>query len=161
MWVPPLRDRREDVPLLIDHILGRHHRLRRLATTDGAVEALCAYDWPGNIRQLERVLERVVALAPSSRIELSDLPADIGAPYGAVVTTHHPNEHSLRAWSSRYARLVLNRCDGNKRRACAELGISYHTLQALLAFRAGAVTGDARALTLAGSALNGGAPTGH
>jgi two-component system, NtrC family, response regulator HydG len=161
VWVPPLRDRREDVPLLIDHILGRHHRLRRLATTDGAVEALCAYDWPGNIRQLERVLERVVALAPSSRIELSDLPADIGAPYGAVVTTHHPNEHSLRAWSSRYARLVLNRCDGNKRRACAELGISYHTLQALLAFRAGAVTGDARALTLAGSALNGGAPTGH
>jgi two-component system response regulator HydG len=154
--VPPLRQRREDIPLLVDHLLGRHHRLRRLVTTDAVIEALCAYDWPGNVRQLERVLERAIALAPELRIELSDLPPDIIARYSVLVTSRSHNAHTLRAWSSRYARLVLDRCAGNRRRACQELDISYHTLRSLLRHGAGAPAGDAHAITGAGSPLEGG-----
>ncbi len=154
--VPPLRQRREDIPLLVDHLLGRHHRLRRLVTTDAVIEALCAYDWPGNVRQLERVLERAVALAPELRIEMSDLPPEIIARYSVLVTSRPQNAHTLRAWSSRYARLVLDRCAGNRRRACKELDISYHTLRSLLRHGAGAPVGDAHALTGAGSPLEGG-----
>lgn len=153
--MPPLRDRRDDIPLLVDHLLGRHHRLRRLATSEDVVEALCAYDWPGNVRQLERVLERAVALAPGLRVEINDLPPEVVADYHLLVADRSERDHSLRAWSSRYARLVLDRYAGNKRRACDELDISYHTLRSLLRYRAGASPGDARALTGAGSPLEG------
>jgi transcriptional regulator with PAS, ATPase and Fis domain len=155
LTVPPLRNRREDIPLLVDHLLGRHHRLRRLVTTGDVVEALCAHDWPGNVRQLERILERAIALAPGQRIEIGDLPAEITTEYQVLVTDRAHRDHSLRAWSSRYARLVLDRYAGNKRRACDELDISYHTLRALLRYGAGAQPGDRRALTLAGSPLDG------
>jgi len=153
--VPPLRDRREDIPLLVDHLLGRHHRLRRLVTTDAVIEALCAYDWPGNVRQLERVLERAIALAPSLRIELNDLPPDIVANYSLLATTRSHNAHTLRAWSSRYARLVLDRCAGNRRRACEELDISYHTLRSLLRHGTDRAEPDGHAETDAGSPLEG------
>ncbi len=135
VWVPPLRTRREDVPLLIDHLLSRHRRLRRLAVSETAVEAMWNYDWPGNVRQLERVLERAIALAPSSRVEVSDLPDEVRAPYGRLME-QTPQPHSLRAWTSRYVALVLARCNGNKRKACEELSISYHTLRAHLAYGA-------------------------
>jgi len=154
--VPPLRQRREDIPLLVDHLLGRHHRLRRLVTSDAVIEALSAYDWPGNVRQLERVLERAIALAPELRIQISDLPPDIADGYRVLVTGRSDNGHTLRAWSSRYARLVLHRCAGNRRRACEELDISYHTLRSLLRHGAGAPGGDAPALTGAGSPFDGG-----
>ena len=157
--VPPLRQRREDIPLLVDHLLGRHHRLRRLVTTDEVIEALCAYDWPGNVRQLERVLERAVALAPLQRIEVSDLPDDVVERYRPLASGRAYNTHTLRAWSSRYAQLVLDRCAGNRRRACEELDISYHTLRSLLRHGAGADAGDAHALTSAGSPFEGG-PSG-
>lgn len=153
--VPPLRERREDIPLLVDHLLERHHRLRRLVTTSEAVDAMCAYDWPGNVRQLERVLERAVALAPDVRVDVSDLPPEVVAGYRVLEATRLRNGCSLRTWSSRYARLVLDRCAGNRRRACEELDISYHTLRALLRHGAGAPAGDAPALGVAGSLLDG------
>ncbi len=153
--VPPLRERREDVPMLVDHLLGRHQRLRRLVVGEEVIEALCAFDWPGNVRQLERVLERALALAPALRLTLNDLPADVVGDYRALVVERPRCERSLRAWSSRYARLVLDRCEGNRRRACDELDISYHTLRALLRYGAGAHHGDRRALTVAGSPLDG------
>lgn len=155
LHVPPLRARCDDVPLLVDHLLGRHHRLRRLATSDDVIEALCAYDWPGNVRQLERVLERAVALAPAMRIEVSDLPPEVVAGYQELVAGVQAHERSLRAWSSRYARLVLNRCAGNRRRACDELQISYHTLRSLLRHGHGAHGSDGSAETSAGSLLDG------
>lgn len=152
--IPPLRHRREDIPLLVDHLLGRHHRLRRLVLGDDVVEALCAYDWPGNVRQLERVLERALALAPGARIEVTDLPVEVAAEYRLLVSDLPPRDLSLRAWSSRYARLVLDRCDGNKRRACDQLDISYHTLRSLLRYGVAPSSGDALAHTNAGSPLD-------
>jgi DNA-binding NtrC family response regulator len=93
--VPPLRERREDIPLLVEHFL-RHHLDGRLAR-DGAnpsgdfgsparelslqaIEALCLAAWPGNVRQLQNVVERLVVTARGDRIEVEDLPAEVRTP---------------------------------------------------------------------------------
>ena len=134
VYVPPLRARREDVPLLVEHFSARHRRTRHLSISPSAVEALTLYDWPGNVRQLARVLERVVALAPQPLITAADLPQDIASEYRDVLRDVPARDDSLRAWTSRYVRLVLERCDGNKRRACDLLAISYHTLKSHLEY---------------------------
>jgi transcriptional regulator with AAA-type ATPase domain len=93
-----------------------------------------AYDWPGNVRELERLMERAVALTDSDVVELDDLPPAICGDYGAALWPSVRRNDSLRAWASRYTRLVLDRCAGNKAEACRALDISYHTLQAYLRF---------------------------
>jgi len=129
--VPPLRLHREDVPLLVAHFLGLHPVGCGLKVEPAALEALMAYDWPGNVRQLSRVIERAVALATGPSIGVADLPPLIADDYRTLVPGGR-HDDSLRAWSSRYVRLVLARCGGNKRRACGVLKISYHTLQSHL-----------------------------
>ena len=134
VFVPPLRARREDIPLLVTHFAARYRRTRSLSLTSSALEALMAYDWPGNVRQLARALERAVALAPGPSVTVTDLPAEISREYRDLLREEPGRDDSLRAWSSRYVRLVLERCDGNKRRACQILDITYHTLQSHLEY---------------------------
>jgi transcriptional regulator with PAS, ATPase and Fis domain len=133
--VPPLRHRREDIVELATYFLERYRTVRPLKVSVGAVDALLAYDWPGNVRELERIIERAVALNSSDSVELEDLPPALLGGYGDVLLPSVRAKESMRAWGSRYARLVLERCANNKRRACRELGISYHTLQGYLKFR--------------------------
>jgi transcriptional regulator with AAA-type ATPase domain len=76
-----------------------------------------------------------VALAGGPALELDDLPPALLGGYADVLLPSVRDKSSMRAWGSRYARLVLERCSNNKRQACRELGISYHTLQAYLRFR--------------------------
>ncbi|HEX5070625.1 MAG TPA: sigma 54-interacting transcriptional regulator [Vicinamibacterales bacterium] len=130
--VPPLRERRQDVPLLVDYFAGRHRRLRQLPVEQTTMGALVAYDWPGNIRQLARVLERALALSPGPSISLSDLPADITRQFREAGGGDLASDRTLRGCIGRYARLILDQCQGNKRRACEILDISYHTLQTYL-----------------------------
>ena len=130
--VPPLRGRREDVPELARYFLGRHRNTRDLALSPEAEQALIVYTWPGNVRELERLVERALALAESDRIELDDLPPRIRGDFAEVLGPSIERDESLRAWASRYARLVFERSGGNKRRACRTLNISYHTLEAYL-----------------------------
>ena len=132
--VPPLRRRRDDVPELARYFLARHRHLRDLALSIGALDALLTYEWPGNVRELERVIERAVALAPAGRIELDDLPPHVRGVYADAVGPSLASGDSLRAWASRYARLVFDRSGRNKRRACRALNISYHTLQSYLRY---------------------------
>jgi transcriptional regulator with PAS, ATPase and Fis domain len=132
--VPPLRARRDDIPLLVDHFLGRSGRMPPTPVSTPAMEALVAYDWPGNVRQLARVLERAVALLSGAEIDLADLPDQVRRNHSVLVPDQNGRDESLRAWSSRYVRIVLERCQGNKRRACRILNISYHTLKAHLAY---------------------------
>jgi hypothetical protein len=80
------------------------------------------------------VLERAIALTSSTLITLRDLPQEIGRWPLLEETGAAACNLTLRAWSSRYVRLVLDRYRGNKRRACDVLDISYHTLQALIDF---------------------------
>ena len=108
----------------------------------GSGGKLLAYNWPGNVRELERVMERAIALAGSDFLELDDLPPALTAGYTDVLLPSMQARESMRAWGSRYARLVLERCENNKRRACRELGISYHTLRAYLRYRPESDHGD-------------------
>ncbi len=135
--VPPLRERREDIPDLAAHFLERHRATRRLRLSDGALDALRLYDWPGNVRELERLVERAVALAAGYQVELDDLPPQVRGDYREVLAPSMAAGDSMRAWASRYTRLVFERCARNKRVAAKQLDISYHTLDAYLRFTGG------------------------
>jgi transcriptional regulator with PAS, ATPase and Fis domain len=143
--VPPLRQRREDIVELAMYFLSRHVRSRELSLSDAAADALRMYAWPGNVRELERFIERAVALVDAGTIELDDLPPQLRGDYLEVLGPSIASGESMRAWGSRYARLVYERCGRNKRRACRQLDISYHTLEAYLSF-AGRKTGGNRQL---------------
>jgi transcriptional regulator with PAS, ATPase and Fis domain len=130
--VPPLRERRDDIAELAAYFLERHRAARPLELSRGASEALLSYSWPGNVRELERLMERTLTLTRGSVIDLDDLPVRLRQGYGDVLLPPMDGQETLRAWGSRYVRLVLERSGRNKRKACRSLGISYHTLQAYL-----------------------------
>jgi transcriptional regulator with PAS, ATPase and Fis domain len=132
--VPPLRARRQDVLELARYFLDRHRHTRDLSLSTPAEEALALHPWPGNVRELERLMERAVALAEGDRIEIDDLPPGVRGEYDERLGPSLANDESFRAWGSRYARLVFERCGRNKRRACRILDISYHTLTAYLCY---------------------------
>ena len=134
LHVPPLRSRRDDILELARYFLAKHRATRPLELSNVAADALLTYDWPGNVRELERLMEAAVALAQSEAIGLEDLPMRLRREYGEILLPSLIHGDTLRAWGSRYARLVLARSGSNKRRACRALGISYHTLQAYLRY---------------------------
>ncbi|HEX6324253.1 MAG TPA: sigma-54 dependent transcriptional regulator [Vicinamibacterales bacterium] len=129
VMVPPLRARRADIPILVEHFLERFRTLRRVRISRSAMELLQACEWPGNVRQLERVIERAVTLASGPVIEPGDLPVAVTGDFAGLAIDAAGRNDTMRAWGSRYARIVLDRCHGNKRQACRMLGISYHTLE--------------------------------
>jgi len=133
--VPPLRARRDDILELAQYFLACHDSRGKVALSTTAADALQAYHWPGNVRELQRTLEGAVAMSDSRVIDLDDLPTALRGSYADVVVPSLEANDSLRAWASRYAKLVLERSGHNKRKACRALGISYHTLQAHLRYR--------------------------
>jgi transcriptional regulator with PAS, ATPase and Fis domain len=137
--VPSLRERRADILELARYFLSRHRAARPLRLSSPAAEALLNYAWPGNVRELQRLIERAVALATSDVIGLDDLPPTVCGDYGLALMPALQRRDTLRAWASRYARLVLDRSGGNKREAARVLGISYHTLIVYLRQDDGAV----------------------
>jgi transcriptional regulator with PAS, ATPase and Fis domain len=140
--VPPLRERLADVVDLARSFLIEHRELGITRISPGALEVLCTYDWPGNVRELFNVLADAMTRAMgrgSVEIAIPDLPESLSRPYREVLQPSIEQGDSMRAWAGRYARLVLERCGNNKRKACQRLDISYHTLQAYLAQARGAV----------------------
>jgi transcriptional regulator with PAS, ATPase and Fis domain len=133
--VPPLRARREDIAELVELSLRRHRHVRSLSVSPAAMDVLLNYRWPGNVRELERTVERAVALSDGETIEVTDLPGHMIGQYIDILMPSADADDTMRAWGSRYARLVLGRCGNNKREACRTLGISYHTLQAYLRYQ--------------------------
>ena len=80
--VPPLRERRQDIPHFVESFLSRYASMNRSPITSvspAAMKALCEHSWPGNVRELENVIERVVVTASGPQVELEDLPSDIRA----------------------------------------------------------------------------------
>ena len=132
--VAPLRERRDDIAELARHFLVRHQTNRELSLSEAALDALRLYDWPGNVRELERVIERSLTMATTHRIELQDLPPQVRGEYSDVLGPSVAAGHSMRAWASRYARLVFERCGRNKRKTSRMLDISCHTLDAYLRY---------------------------
>jgi DNA-binding NtrC family response regulator len=131
--LPPLRDHRDDVPLLvqrmIDELSQRHHKSARLISTE-AMESLLGHTWPGNIRELRNVIERAVVICESEQIESRHLPSHItqqeASPSADVVTI--PVGTPLDEVERRVILSTLARTDYNKTRAADVLGISLKTL---------------------------------
>ncbi len=136
--IPPLRDRREDIPLLAEHFAAKHGRAEGATISPAAREMLLAYDWPGNVRELENVVARALALNPSGVILPEDLPEHLrgarpsAAAHGGIAAHDRPTLDEL---GRRYAAEVLRETGGNKTRAAEILGIDRKTLYRLLGER--------------------------
>ncbi len=125
--VPPLRERRHDIPLLVSEFINnfslRENRLFSLS--DETMDCFMQYDWPGNVRQLKNVIERAVVLARGERITIEELPEEI--------LSHHQDIKSvgtvkpLKVLEHQAINDALLMCNGNKSEAAKKLGISRKT----------------------------------
>jgi DNA-binding NtrC family response regulator len=122
--LPPLRERREDIPLLAAHFLRQHsqrYRKSLSAFEPPAMQALLDYPWPGNVRELDHALERAVLLATSENIR----PGDLGLREARDATTSpRLEEMSLEEVERHLVQKTLARCDGNVSQAAKALGLS-------------------------------------
>ncbi len=132
LTAPPLRDRREDVPLLVDHFLGVYCKKNgrpRLAVAREVVSRLTDYGWPGNVRELENVIERAAVLCRGDVLRLEDLPdavAQASAPAPAALT--FPIGTPLDEVEMRMIRETLKHTQGDKPLAAQLLRISARTI---------------------------------
>jgi len=134
--LPPLRERREDIPLLVDHLVRRAARECGKPVIAGVTEAalvlLRAYHWPGNVRELAHVLERGVALAHHDVLTADDLPPEVRQPASAPPEGSPVDRPTLGELKRRYIRRILNESGGNVSRAAAVLGIDRRSLYRML-----------------------------
>ncbi len=130
--LPQLRERPEDIPELVRHFLAtRQIGPRPFQIQPDALEVLCRYDWPGNIRELANVLERAQILAENQTITLDDLPENL-MEAGPETTVDHGIPSHLREVERRHVLDILHRENGNKVHAAKALGISRRALYRLL-----------------------------
>jgi DNA-binding NtrC family response regulator len=128
--VPPLRDRREDVlplarVLLADAALRMKRKITGLAP--GAADQILRYEWPGNVRELENAMERAVALARGSRVELEDLPEEVRQAFPKPVATRG-TVRSLGEIEREYILAALDLNGGNQAQTAEQLQIGSATL---------------------------------
>jgi transcriptional regulator with PAS, ATPase and Fis domain len=138
--IPPLRERRDDVPILSKHFLGKYVEKNDkifLDFTPQAMEILMAYDWPGNVRELENIIERVVVLNNDSRVKVSHLPVQIqkrseelsGGPSDPSMAPLDGQRIIPLDMVEKYAiEVALKRCLGNVSEAARKLKIGQATL---------------------------------
>ncbi|RJP65455.1 MAG: PAS domain-containing protein [Candidatus Abyssobacteria bacterium SURF_17] len=129
--LPPLSERREDIPLLVNHFIERFNALqgrRIVRCSERVMAALMGYSFQGNVRELENAIEHAFVVCIGDTIQLEDLPSHIVA---AVTESHVSAKTRLRPLDNAEAetiRTVLSKHFGNRNRAAAELGISRNTL---------------------------------
>lgn len=128
--LPPLRKRKEDVPLLMDHFLAKFsNKMKKAApqVSDDAMEMLVDYAWPGNVRELEHTVERILILEDTDVIRPRDLPSFISRRQNEFqMFSEEPL--SLEELEKKYIRFVLARTKGRKSKAANILGINRKTL---------------------------------
>jgi two-component system, NtrC family, response regulator HydG len=133
--VPPLRHRRDDLPLLLEHFLAqsklKHPSSPVQGLTPDALEKLRAHAWPGNVRELEHLVERAVLLGRDALIRASELPATIGARDGTAV--FRGPVVRLREVQRRYAAWAYEELGGKKVLTAEKLDVDFRTLSKLLA----------------------------
>jgi DNA-binding NtrC family response regulator len=131
LTLPPLRERREDIPLLAQHFVRLHgRRMGRegLSLARPALELLLRHDFPGNVRELENLLEAAAALASGDRVEVEDLRLAMGARRAEAAAPAGTLDEAVRAHVLR----ALERSDGNRMAAARALGIDRTTLYRML-----------------------------
>jgi two-component system NtrC family response regulator len=126
--VPPLRERRDDVPLLVDHFLQQaqqRHRREPKQVAGAAMRVLCDYSWPGNVRQLRNLMERLVVTVETATIHAEDLPPEmLAAPRRETVTL----EAAVGEAEKAAILAALEKCNQHRERAAQLLGVSVRTL---------------------------------
>jgi transcriptional regulator with PAS, ATPase and Fis domain len=123
--IPPLRERKQDIQVLADHFIKKYNdrfTKRVKGITDEAVEALVRYDWPGNIRELENIIERMMNYIESGWIDLKDVPEEIRSP--VMESTRTAQSLALADIEQEAIRAALDEARGNKSKAARLLGIS-------------------------------------
>jgi len=133
--LPPLRDRREDIPMLAQHFAAKHCKLSNRPTMQvsaGVRAALLAYSWPGNVRELENAIERAVVLGSTDYILPEDLPdevVDAGCPPVASITRYH---QAMREAKKQLIVRTLEQVTGNHNEAARLLGLHPNNLHRLI-----------------------------
>jgi DNA-binding NtrC family response regulator len=133
MRLPPLRERREDIPLLVDAFLKKFGQARGKdvkGVSEATLALLVDYAWPGNVRELENVIERAVTLSRGEKILPDDLPATIQGSRGdrRVLDEAAEKMHPLHEIEKEYIKKILEKMGGNKYQAAQVLGIDRKTL---------------------------------
>lgn len=124
--LPPLRDRREDIPVLIDHFLDNFckNRQKKILLQE-AMTVMTQYNWPGNVRELKNTIERLVVMTEGNSLSIEDLPENIRM---ATSTTDEGTEVILSGVEKKHILKVLHEKQGNKTLDAEALGISLKTL---------------------------------
>jgi len=123
--VPPLRERREDIPILVEHFIEKFCRAMGKAPrvlSDEALELMRGYDWPGNVRELENAIERAMVVGTTGKIRPEDLPLHVEHELA------RPRDRSLESLESEHIQRVLREEAGNVSQAARVLGIDRGTL---------------------------------
>lgn len=129
--IPPMRERRDDIPLLLDHFLkGAMEKTGRVKTiAKDAMELLTNYDWPGNVRELENIVERAIILQDGDEIHVEDLPDKIRCRlYESRKIVMDKAQMTLEELEKEYLKSVLEETNWQKKKASAILGINASTL---------------------------------
>jgi two-component system nitrogen regulation response regulator NtrX len=139
--IPPLRERREDIPELSNHFLTRFAAERRIpppALSEEALAALQAHDWPGNVRQLRNIIERTIILAPGDRvscIEVDLLPSEVLDHQGAAGISNatltimgSPLREARESFEREYLKIQIRRFSGNISRTASFIGMERSAL---------------------------------
>jgi DNA-binding NtrC family response regulator len=129
--LPPLRERRDDIPLLVDHFVGtfsREYAVEPKSVTPEAMRKLLDYYWPGNIRELQNVIERAFALSPQPEIRVEDLPASVEQGGAPTPRLNVDGPLALADIEKQAIEAALRRSGGNKNEAARLLGIDRQRL---------------------------------
>ena len=129
--LPSLRERREDVPLLVDHFISRFNSEKGKnieGLTPAALAALLAYSFPGNVRELENAVEHAFILCKESFIDLEHLPTEIASLVRKQAVAEHPDADQLEAAQAAVIRHALARFDGHRLKTAQALGMHKTTL---------------------------------
>jgi transcriptional regulator with PAS, ATPase and Fis domain len=129
--LPPLRERREDIPLLVQHMIARHGRDREYRVSPSTLAALERHPWPGNVRELENAVQRAIALSGDGlELRLADLVPLDERWRGAteIAGTVRPLREILREAEAAHIRRALEQCSGHRSQTADALGISRKVL---------------------------------
>ncbi len=128
--LPPLRERRSDIPLLVKHFINKHGGGQQVTVSDQAMASLNAYGWPGNVRELENAVERMIILRRGDSLESDDLPQKIRQPgtFSGGVLNIPDGGYALEDLEKEAVLEALRRNDWNQTRAAAFLRVPRHTL---------------------------------
>ncbi|MCG8603923.1 sigma-54-dependent Fis family transcriptional regulator, partial [bacterium] len=141
--IPPLRERQEDIPVLINHFLEKFSKTsggRKKTVHPDVIETLQVYKWPGNVRELQNLIEHLVSLIDGPVIRRSDLPdymrsdlnAQVPIEENLTIPFMEARKQIIQSFETQYLVNLINRCNGNISKAAEEAEISRRTIYRLI-----------------------------